>query len=97
MNEWSDSDMWDPDESDIEECPSGSLKFRNFVRMCPACKKTITEEMENCPYCGDILFRYLNDSTFAPRKGPLTKLFAVLILLLVVFSLLGLLIRLLLW
>ena len=94
MNEFSDSGIWDPDEADIEDSQADSLKFRDFVRACPACKKSITEEMDNCPYCGDILFRNLKDSTFAPRKGPLTKVFAVLIVLLVIASILGLLISL---
>ena len=97
MNEFSDSGIWDPDEADIEASQSDSLKFRDFVRVCPACKKPINEEMDNCPYCGDILFRYLKDSTFAPRKGPLTKVFAVLIILIVIASLLGLLLSLFRW
>ena len=94
MNDASDSGIWDPDETDIEASEVDSLKFRDFVRVCPACKRAITEEMDNCPYCGDILFRYLKDSTFAPRKGPLTKIFAVLIILIVFLSILGLLITL---
>ena len=94
MNKPQDSGIWDPDEADIEASQSDSLKFRDFVRVCPACKKPITEEMDNCPYCGDILFRYLENSTFAPRKGPLTKVFAVLIILFVIASILGLLIAL---
>ena len=97
MNDPQDSDIWDPDEADIEASEADSLKFRDFVRVCPACKKPITEEMDNCPYCGDILFRYLEDSTFAPRKGPMTKVFAVLIILIVIASLLGLLLSLFRW
>ena len=97
MNEVSDSGIWDPDAADIEASQADSLKFRDFVRVCPACKRAITEEMDNCPYCGDILFRNLKDSTFAPRKGPLTKVFAVLIILVVIASILGLLISLFRW
>jgi predicted amidophosphoribosyltransferase len=91
MNDLSDSGRWDPDEADIEASEAESLKFRDFVQVCPACKKQITAEMDSCPYCGDILYRNLKDSTFAPRKGPLTKVFAVLIVLIVIASVLGLL------
>ena len=97
MNDPQDSGIWDPDEADIEASQSDSLKFRDFVRVCPACKRAITEDMDNCPYCGDILFRYLENSTFAPRKGPLTKIFAALIILIVTASILGLLLSLFRW
>ena len=90
MDKSDDSDIWEPDEEDLEDSAE-SLKFRDFVRVCPACKQTITEEMDSCPFCGDIIFRHLIDGTFAPRKGPLVKVFAVIIVILVVLSILGLL------
>lgn len=84
-DEWLD-DHEAPDEEDIEQIDQ-SIKFRDFVRICSKCKMTVEEQMDSCPYCGDILFDYFRDGTFAPRRGPLTKLFAVLVILLVAISL----------
>jgi len=82
------------DEEDIEGV-SESLKFRDFERVCPACRRPVTDEMDSCPYCGDILFNYLTDGTFAPRKGPLVKIVAAVIILLVILATLSLLLSLL--
>ena len=81
-------DLHDPDEEDIDAYKE-SLKFDDFVRVCPACKRPITEDMDSCPYCGDIIFRTLTDGTFSPRKGPLVKIIAVLIVIMVILAILG--------
>ena len=92
MNSSCENDIYEPDEEDIQE-DSESLKFHDFVQVCPGCKKTITEEMDSCPYCGDIIFRHLKDGMFAPRKGLLTTIVALLIALIVILSVLGLLLH----
>lgn len=91
MMEAQDNDLYDPDESDIEDAENASLNFHDFVQVCPACKHPITPEMDSCPYCGDIIFRHLRDGMFAPRRGPLVKVVAVLIILLVTLALAGML------
>ena len=63
--------------------PDDPVQFENRLTECPNCKKPITDDMDNCPYCGDILFRYLKDGTFIPRKGPIAKIVAVIIILLI--------------
>jgi len=61
------------------------------ITECPACKMPIEEEMDSCPYCGDILYRYMKNGMFSPKKGPLVKIFAAVIIILVVLAGLGLL------
>ncbi len=90
MNEYHNNGINEPDEQDIE-AGNESLKFDDFVRVCPACKQPITEEMDSCPFCGDIIFRSLTDGTFSPRKGPLVKIFALVIVILVILAILGML------
>ncbi len=87
--------FWNEDEEDdkLQETYSDSLKFREFVSVCPNCKQPITEDMDSCPWCGDILFRHLKDGMFAPRKGWLTKIVAAIIVLLVILAILGLLLQ----
>ena len=65
------------------------LDFHDGISECPNCKKPITAEMDSCPYCGDILYRYLRNGIFAPQRGPLVKLVAVIIILLVFLATLG--------
>ena len=84
-----DDDHFDQEDSDeLDE----SIKFKNFVRVCPACRQPITDEMASCPYCGDILFRYLRDSTFAPRKGLPAKVFAATVILALILATLSMLV-----
>ncbi len=95
MNDYNDNELYDdgihdPDESDIEAADE-SFKFNDFVRVCPGCKKSITEEMDSCPFCGDIIYRTLTDGTFSPRKGPLVKIVAVIIVIIVTLALIGML------
>jgi len=89
-NESYDHNPDDPDEKDIEAADE-SWKFDDFVRICPACKQSVTAEMDSCPFCGDILYRTLTDGTFAPRKGPLVKVVAVIVVILVALALIGML------
>ena len=81
--------LYEPDDQDCSE----TLEFRDFVRVCPNCKKQITSDMDGCPFCGDILYRYLKDSTFAPRKGPMVKIFAAIIIILVTLAVVGMLLQ----
>ena len=90
MDDYHDNDIHEPDEQDIEAA-NESLKFDDFVRVCPACKQPITEEMDSCPFCGDIIFRTLTDGTFSPRRGPLVKIFAIAIVIMVILAILGML------
>ena len=96
MNNYDDDKIHAPDEEDLE-ANLDSLKFDDFQQVCPACKQPITAEMDSCPFCGDIIFRSLTDGTFSPRKGPLVKIFAFLIVLMVILALLGLLFTMIPW
>ena len=96
MNEYHNNGINEPDEQDID-AGKESLKFDDFVRVCPACKQPITEEMDSCPFCGDIIFRSLTDGTFSPRKGPLVKIFALVIVILVILAILGMFLTMFLW
>ena len=81
----------DDDESNgnLETEPAGgSFNFRDHLQYCPACGKPLTEQMDSCPFCGDILFRTLRDGSFAPRKAWLRKLFAAIVITLVLLTLL---------
>jgi len=89
-NEPYEDNLHDPDESDIDAADE-SLKFDDFTRVCPACKQPITEEMDSCPFCGDIIYRTLTDGTFSPRKGPLVTIVAVIIVIFVILALIGML------
>ena len=80
-----DSDIWEVDEEEYDE----QVKFGDYVRECPNCKKTLTEDMDSCPFCGDIIFRYLTDGTFAPKKGLRAKIIVAIILLLILLAVLG--------
>jgi hypothetical protein len=86
---WNDED----EEEELQEAYSDSMNFRHFVSVCPNCKQPLTEEMDSCPFCGDIIFRHLTHGTFAPRKGPLVKIIAFIIALLVILATLGLLLQ----
>ena len=84
MEHWQNNEMHDPQEDDLDhEDPQISLT------QCPKCQKPVTDEMDSCPFCGDILFRYLQHSSFVPRKGPLTKIVAIMILILIAAGILA--------
>ncbi|MBN1764642.1 MAG: hypothetical protein JW860_05240 [Sedimentisphaerales bacterium] len=89
MDDFEVSDNWTEEEEDFDE-PG---RDRDEITECPNCKKPITPDLDSCPFCGDILFRYLRDGTFSPRKGPLVKVIAVLIVVMVLLVILGLLLR----
>ena len=85
-----DEELHGPDDEELaDQCErdqSDSLKFEHFVEACPACSRPVNREMDSCPYCGDILFRSLRDGTFVPRKGLWAKIFAVLVVLLIILG-----------
>jgi|GEM_PF-1061743 len=90
-NNYDDEESNDADDFDAAEHEEEVLRFRNFVRVCPKCKKQISEDADSCPFCGDIIFRYLTDGTFAPRKGILAKILAGIVLIIVLLGVLMLL------
>ena len=85
-----DEDLQDQYES-LDDAQEDSLKFQDFQQCCPNCGQPIRPEMDSCPFCGDIIFRHLTDGIFAPKKGVFTKIFAIIIIFLVIMALLGLL------
>jgi len=74
------------DDEDLTADSRQALKFRHFQQLCPACGMPITEEMDSCPYCGDIIFRSLRHGTFVPRRGLPAKLFAVIVVALAILG-----------
>ncbi|MCH9023317.1 MAG: hypothetical protein IID32_11240 [Planctomycetes bacterium] len=82
-------DWLDHDEGPQPHDLNSRFDFHDGLTECPNCKKPITPEMDSCPYCGDILYRYLRNGIFAPKRGPLVKLVAVIIILLVFLATLG--------
>ena len=91
MTSYEENDNWGADQEEEYDDP---VRFRDHFSECPGCKKMISQDMDSCPFCGDILFRYLKDGTFTPRKGPLAKLFAILVILLIILGTVGLLLQL---
>jgi hypothetical protein len=89
-----DSGICEPEPDDCDDGDDGDepLDFDKFVRICPNCKQQITQDMDSCPFCGDIIFRHLSDGVFTPRKGLWTKVFTIIIILLVTLAVLGILI-----
>ena len=71
-----DSGLWGPDEEEIDALEyddfdlGDPIQYEEHVTECPACGKMISEDMDCCPYCGDILFRTWKDGTFIPRSRP---------------------------
>ena len=82
-------ELWEPDDDDCDE----QLEFRDFVSVCPNCKQQITQQMDSCPFCGDIIFRHLKDGTFAPRKGYLAKIVAAIIITIVTLGAIAMLVQ----
>lgn len=82
MSSWDEDDILGPDgvDEDLQDDSGEPLRFRNFQQACPACGKPITDEMDSCPYCGDILFRHLRHGTFVPRRGVWSRLFAAVVI-----------------
>ena len=85
-----DSGIYEPDLDDCDDSDD-PLHFDKFVRFCPNCQQQITRDMDSCPFCGDIIFRHLSDGVFAPRKGIWTKIFTIIIIVLVSLAVLGIL------
>ncbi len=80
-----------PDIEDTDDYPS-SVRYEDRVLECPNCHKQVYEDNDSCPYCGDIMFRYLQHGTFAPRSKRLAKVIVAIIILsiiFIVFSLVG--------
>ena len=85
------NESWD---DSIDEGPDTPPKgYFEETGECPSCRQSITEDMDSCPYCGDILFRYLRSGMFVAKRGPLFKaVTACIIILLVALAALGLII-----
>ena len=78
-----------PDRDDGDQQTAGSsYNLPDHLQRCPACDMPLTEQMDSCPFCGDILFRTLRHGTFTPRKSGLRKLFAFIVIALVLLTLL---------
>ena len=71
---------YDPDITDPVE---DQLPEHLHLASCPACGKGVTDDMDSCPFCGDILYRSLRHGTFMPRKGPLARFVAAVIVILI--------------
>ncbi|MBN1437704.1 MAG: hypothetical protein JW936_11580 [Sedimentisphaerales bacterium] len=89
FDEFDDDDLLGPEDDDLRDIPAEPIEFRNFEQGCPACGKPITDEMDCCPYCGDIIFRHLRHGTFVPRKGPLARIFAAIVLALIALGIIA--------
>ncbi|MBN2064751.1 MAG: hypothetical protein JW745_08105 [Sedimentisphaerales bacterium] len=89
------SDKYDEDGAvgpDIEDTDDyrDPVRFEDEVIECPKCGKQVYSENDSCPYCGDIMFRYLRHGTFAPKNKMLARIFLVVIILCVIFVIIGL-------
>jgi len=83
-----DSAWDDPINDEPQTPPEGYVED---VGECPSCKKPVTEDMDSCPYCGDILFHYLRSGMFVAKRGAFFKaVTAFIIVFLVVLAALGL-------
>jgi hypothetical protein len=79
----------DADLTEDETAPDENaepLAFERFRQVCPHCRQPVTSAMDCCPYCGDVLFRYLRDSSFAPRCGLAAKAFALVVIALILLG-----------
>ena len=90
MNDYYDDDgVIGPDIEDMDDYAE-PVKYEDKVLECPNCHRQVYEDNDSCPYCGDIMFRYLEHGTFAPKNKIIAKIIIVLIalsLLFIVFSL----------
>lgn len=90
-----DTNGLDHTDQDLTEEPSSDpASSQDKVTHCPNCKQPFFDYFDSCPYCGDIIFRYLRDGSFSPPKGPLVKVVAFLIFFLVFLAVVGLILRL---
>lgn len=88
-----DADLLDDGELGNDTCSNGAIRYDDYVSNCPACGKPVSEDMDCCPYCGDILFRSLRDGTFVPRKGFWRKVFVAVVVTIIALGVLMFLLR----
>ncbi len=90
MSYHEDLENWekdDPRNEDIEE--QEPIRFEDRFEKCPNCRKMITADMDSCPYCGDILYRYFKDGIFMPKKGLAAKVVAGVVIVVIALGILG--------
>jgi hypothetical protein len=79
----------DQDLADQTQGYAAPIGFDDRTQTCPNCHRRIDADLDSCPYCGDILFRHLRDGMFIPRKGPLARLVAALIVFVILLGILA--------
>ena len=86
---YDDDGIVGPDAEDVDDIID-PVRYEDRVLECPNCHKQVYANNDSCPYCGDIMFRYLRHGTFAPKSKLLAKIIVVLIALSLLFIVLGL-------
>ena len=87
-----EDDELGPADEDLTEDAQGygaPVRFEDRTETCPGCRRRIDADSDCCPYCGDILFRHLRNGMFIPRKGPLARLVAALIIFIILLGILS--------
>ena len=73
-----------PDPEDMNDI-SEPVKYSEHVLQCPNCGKQVYEDNDSCPYCGDIMFRYLKHGTFAVKSKLVAKILVIIIAIALIF------------
>ena len=88
-DEYNDDDgIVGPDQQDMDDYAE-PVKYQDRVLECPNCHRQVYENNDSCPYCGDIMFRYLRHGTFAPKSKLAAKIFVVILALCLLYIIIG--------